>query len=575
VTARRKKLLIALLVALGGCGVGLYALVPSAGPPLLAALPPGDVLVKADDVDGLWRLLEESPRFARLMRGEAVSQIAKTAFGRGVADALEQLEKRDLVSRSRASHLVGREAGVSLSFTDRGAIAHWVAAFRIDTVARIVELAAGRVVMGGQIARSERDGVAFAALTAGSRKIYWCRLGDLLVAASDESRLRAAVTSARAASGAASDDADAWSPRWSERFDLAGLPDRSDGFRVGLRLDHPEDKLAAALRLSARDRQDLAAGLRAVGLPAPVDAVSISLQLRDGEILEDDFLRGKVSVPASGESAPERRPEGAFLWWQFRPGRAEAIQRAWHVMRYLRPPRGAARHAGWETFSGMVQARLGPEVAMALAEQKDVDAPTGGFPAEFLFFRLVGAESMREMLEDLLRQRSLGIFAHDAVEPVRYPYLVRHRVPDAWIYEMVIRNTRRQDGYRPSLAVSGSNLVYSSSLPALKRYLAGAGATRSPAGRAWVESLEGPDVFALDWRTPSDLRALKNAYDYLTELRRFAPPATAKVLSEQIDYEALWRAAEEVLGQIARQQRLGVRTEDGMRMRARWVLAPQ
>jgi hypothetical protein len=138
---------------------------------------------------------------------------------------------------------------------------------------------------------------------------------------------------------------------------------------------------------------------------------------------------------------------------------------------------------------------------------------------------------------------------------------------------MVIRNARRHDGYSPALAISGSNLVYCSSLPALERYLAGEGETRSPRGRAWVESLEGVPVLALDWESPEDLSPLKNAYDYMTELSRFAPPATAEVLATRVDYEALWRAVEEVVGHIVLQQRLGVRTEDGMRMRARWVLA--
>jgi hypothetical protein len=244
-------------------------------------------------------------------------------------------------------------------------------------------------------------------------------------------------------------------------------------------------------------------------------------------------------------------------------------------MMYLQPPQGRPLHAGRDEFKALVQARLGGEVAIALAEQPGVESPTGGFPAQYIFFRLVGAESLREGFEELLRRRSLGIYEQDADEPVTYPYLVKHRMHDAWVYEMVIRNTRRHDGYRPALAIAGSNLIYCSSLNALKAYLGGAGQVRSPRGRAWVESLEGTRVFALDWRTPGDVAPLKNSYDYLTEQIRFAPPATAEVLSDQVEYGLLWDALEDAVGEIELQQRLGVRAPGGMRMRARWVAVEQ
>ena len=84
--------------------------------------------------------------------------------------------------------------------------------------------------------------------------------------------------------------------------------------------------------------------------------------------------------------------------------------------------------------------------------------------------------------------------------------------------------------------------------------------------------MKGVRVFSLDWQTPDDLRAVKNAYDYLTELRQYGRAATTKLLSENIDYQALWRAAEDLLGYVELQERVGVRAPGGMRMRARWRL---
>jgi len=138
---------------------------------------------------------------------------------------------------------------------------------------------------------------------------------------------------------------------------------------------------------------------------------------------------------------------------------------------------------------------------------------------------------------------------------------------------MVIRNTRRHDGYRPTISVRGSDIIYSSSFDALKKYLEGEGSARSALGRAWVESVEGPTVLMLDWKTPADMQPIRNAYDYLTGFRKFAPRPTREVLERQIDYDELWAATEDFLRYLDQQQRRGVRHRNGMRMRARWLLA--
>ena len=564
-TPRRKKLLIAALSVLGGCGVTIAALSPSAGPRLLSALPDGDVLVVVDDLDSLWGTLEDSERFARFRQGEAFAALVATQPGEEIVGAIEDTLASGEVTRWRASHVIGREAGASLSFTPRGRVRQWVAAFRIDTTARIAELAAGRLFMTGAISRTQAGDAVIAELRQGNATVFWTRLGDLLVAASARAALEASIASATGGGAYGGD--------WSARFALREDHGPEDGFRVSVRLDEPEVKLGAVIGASTRQRDEFDQWLRTYGLPGPVDAVSLSLKMRDGEIIEEDFIRGAVGIPGAGESAPELRPRGCHFWWQFRPGRQEAVGRVWHVMQYLKPPRGDPLRAGLATLRGSLQARLGPEVAVALAEQEGLDSPMGGFPSEFLFFRFVGAESLREPVERLLIERSLGIYEEDRREPVTYPYLVRHRASGAWVYEMVIRNTRRHDGYRPALAVKGSDLIYCSSMPALMKYLGGEGATRDPRGRAWVESQEGARVFWLDWRTPENLKPLRNAYDYITEQMRYGRPATAGVLADQIDYEELWRVLKDLVGEVALQQRLGVRADGGMRMRARWVLA--
>ena len=225
---RRRKIAIgclgALLALLGGCGVGLLALAPGKGPPVLSALPSdADLVGHAREVDTLWKRLESSERFARFRAGPAGRAFLGTGVGRGLKASLESLRRSGVeITRSRASHLVGREVGIAVWLSSGGrSVRGWVAAFRIDTTARIAELAAGRLFLTGSMSRREEAGVAFASFSGGGASAHWCRLGDLRVAASGPDLLLRAVANARAAgSGGATE----WSADAAVRFGLARSP---------------------------------------------------------------------------------------------------------------------------------------------------------------------------------------------------------------------------------------------------------------------------------------------------------------------------------------------------------------
>lgn len=558
--------LLALLAVAGGCGAGLLALVPGKGPPILSALPSGDLLAVVEDADSLWRLLESSERFARFKEGKVSRSLKSSAVWRELARALEPASSAGLLDRSRASHLVGREAGLSATLPREGNRASWIAAFRIDTAARVAELLARRFVLRGRLRLSEEEGVLIATMAGAAARpdggsISWARMGDLLIASESEEALRRSVRSALAGGEAA--DARA-------RFGLAALGSRPEGFRASARLERPWELISSALGLSARERAELEGIARALAFPAPADGVAVSFELRGGELLEESFVAGPVPVPGSGEAFAVR-PAGSFLWWSFRPGRDEAVARLAGILRGLLP--GGSAHE-LELLRGSLRSRLGAEVAVALAEQPGVETESGGFPAEFVFFRLAGAQGLSGTLEELLRGRSLGVFAEGDALPTEYPYLLRHALPGgALAYEMVIRDARRHEGYRPALSVRGDELVYSSSLDALEAFLAGEGTSPGDRADAWL-ALDGARVLALDWRTPSDTRPLRNAYEYVVELRRFAGARASELLRDDTDYAGLWTAIEDFLRELREQTRVGVREAGGLRMRARWRFAP-
>ncbi len=236
----------------------------------------------------------------------------------------------------------------------------------------------------------------------------------------------------------------------------------------------------------------------------------------------------------------------------------------------------AAARSGFETFKGFLQPLLGEEMAVAVAEQ-DVRTPSG-FPALFVFFPVAGAGGLRPVLEELLRARSLGIFEPGDALPTGYPYLVRRRAAGTWTYEMSIRNTRRHEGYRPAFAIVADDLVYCTSLDALEAFVAMDGKRPPSTGHPpeddpWL-ALDGAEVLSLEWRTPDDLRPLRNAYDYYVELGRYTSRSAALALSDRTDYGELWEAARDALARVRWQMRVGVWEPEGVRVRARWRLSP-
>ncbi len=561
----RRGCLIALLGLFGGCGIGWVALSPGEGPPMLLALPPdADVVARARGIDELWAALESNPRFGCFLDGPAGKALLESGPGREIASAFERATAAGL-TRARASHLIGREAGVAVWLAPTGRrVRDWIAAFRIDTTARIAELAAGRLFLTGNISRSTEAGATVASfMPGGGASVHWSRLGDLLVVAGSRAALARAVGNCLAESPEGGADPE-------ERF--AGVAAEAAGFDAAVRLARPADLLAAAGVAKA----ELDGILRASGMPAPLRAASVSFRIEAGRILEEVFLEGHMP-PAQrgavgGGDGPGAgvRPKRADAHLVFRPGRREAAER-------LRRLIGGALPAGARAkgFADLVLSRVGGEVAFAVAEQ-DSRAREGGFPAEFAFFRVPGAEAVRAAIENVLAAHSLGVFENGAPLPTRYPYLVKRRVSaargGAGVYEIVIRNTRRHEGYRPAIAIRGDEIIHSSSLAALEEFLAGQVDPPAVAMDKWL-ALPGERVLAFDWRTPSDLRPIRNAFDFFDELFRARTRSAARLLAERTDGAETWTAIESVLGELRSQRRIGVLVPGGVRMRAVWEFA--
>jgi hypothetical protein len=218
-------------------------------------------------------------------------------------------------------------------------------------------------------------------------------------------------------------------------------------------------------------------------------------------------------------------------------------------------------------FINLLLPRVWDEFVVAAAPQ-DVDAANGGFPAEFSFFRVTGAGALRPALEQMLRSRSLGVFGPRDPLPTTYPYLVKRREGEVSVYEIAILYTRRHEGYRPAVAVRGDEIIFCTSLDALDHFLDGAGQPTPPRDE-WL-SPAGTEILRFDWRTPEDLRQLKNSYDYLIELGRYRQRSAARLLADTTDYAALWLAFESVLREVRVHERAAVAGKGGIRMRARW-----
>jgi hypothetical protein len=601
--ARRRRLFIGCvlvpLLLLGGCGVGFLALMPGEGPPILACLPPdADVVACAWNADELWEMLASTAELERLREGEAFRLLRGTEAGEAFARALGSLHRAG-VTRSRASHLVGREAGAAVWLDPEGRAARdWLAAFRIDTLARIAELAAGRLFLRGMIERGEESGAAFASYGAGQGSVHWTRLGDLLVAASSRETLARAARSGRAASGEeAASREDAWDVDPARRFGLICLEGEGagpGGFRAAAKVSRLRSMIG---KPGARGGGPVAAVLDALGVPERAEAASLYVGVRGREVLEESFFRGEMPpTETGGEPAAPARPEATFFWWRSSPGIEGVSGHLWRPFRLLSPPgprltaadRRVVALAGAHAYRDLLLPLAGPEVVVCLAEQ---ELPEGGreFPAFFSFFTFAGRRGPVEALERLLAERSLGVFEEGGPEPTSFPYAVRRPRPQATVFEMVVRDTRRHEGFRPAIALvearageASSRLVFASSLDALDAFLKadgrGAGPTPSDrprasgdAGDGWLD-LEGQEVLRLEWRTPSDLRPLRNAYDFLAETARARASRAYGLAEEEPDHEALGDALEEALGLVAGHVRVGVWEADGLRMRARWTL---
>jgi hypothetical protein len=572
---RKKRLLRGCLVALAVLVVAalvvLIALMPGTGPPMLAALAPdADVVVNARDAEALWRKLESSERFVAFRDGPAWRSLVESPPGRAVAEALAKSAESGLeITGSRAAHFVGREAGAAIWLSPDGRrVRSWVVAFRIDTYARAAELAA-RLAMGGRVKTSVEGGEHLYSASGGGAALNWCRMGDLLVASGDAAALARAVgncalTTAPEAASAA------WPSTPEERFDVEP-PSEDGGFWLAAKAT-PRPLLAAyppAAKIAAKV-------LRSAGISPTVEEATFSLRVDGSTLVEDVHLRAShkagQSVPGGEGSARPRwaRPKDAYLYCRLRPDREEAAEQLRRDLRGVLPARGASRETArteMDIFINILLPRVWDEFVIAAAEQK-VEVANGGFPAEFTFFRVTGAAALKAGLERALRARSLGVFGPGEALPTTYPYLVKRRSGPVSVYEITILYTRRHEGYRPAVALRGDEIIFCTSLDALERYL-DEGGTPPPGPDEWL-SPGGTEVLRLDWRTPGDLRQIKNSYDYLIELGRYKNRSAARVLSDTTDYEALWRAIESVLREVRSHERAAVAGEGGVRMRARW-----
>ncbi len=578
---RKKRLLrgclVTLLVLAVGVVAGIVALVPGEGPPMLAALAPdADIILYARDAAALREKLESSGRFSRFLDGPAWKALVESDIGRAGSEALREAAKSGLeVTTSRAAHFVGREAGAAVWLSPGGrAVRSWVVAFRIDTFARGGELA-GRLALGGRVTSTVEDGESLRSLSAGGVTVHWCRMGDLLIAASDARALRRAVrncvlTDDPSRAGEGEGEA-AWSAEPGERFDVEPPPAGRNGFHLAARA-RPAP-LLAAYPPAAKIVEKV---LRSAGITPPVEVATVSLRLEGSVLIEEDHLRvshrAGRSVPG-GPGAPAARgarPSGTYLYCRLRPDREEAAEHLRRQLGGVLPARGASGGAArteMEIFINLLLPRVWDEVVIAAAAQ-EVDVANGGFPAEFSFFRVTGAGALSSALERALRARSLGVFGPRDPMPTTYPYLVKRRAGEVSVYEIAILYTRRHEGYRPAVAIRGDEIIFCTSLGALERFLDDGGVAPPPRDE-WL-SPGGTEVLRLDWRTPTDLRQLKNSYEYLIELDRYKSRSAARLLSDTTDYAELWRAIESVLREVRAHGRVAVAGEGGVRVRARW-----
>jgi hypothetical protein len=581
---RKKRLLrgclVTLVVLAAGVVAGIVALMPGEGPPMLAALAPdADAIALARDAGALWGRLEGSERFARFRNGPAWRALVESPPGRAAAGALEKSRDSGLeITASRAAHLVGREAGAAVWLSPDGrTVRSWVAAFRIDTYARGAELA-GRLAMGDRVSSEVEHGEHLRSLgTGGGAAVHWCRMGDLLVAAGDAAALRRAVRNCVLTVGrtdgtsrAPEAAAEVWASRPEDRFEVEP-PAGGRGFWFAAKA-RPAP-LLAAFPPGARVAEKV---LRSAGIAPPLGEATVSLRLEGSVLVEDDFLRAShragQSVPGGtgGARAHGARPGGTYLYCSLRPDREEAAEQLRRELRGVLPAKGASGEAAlteMDIFVNLLLPRVWDEVVIATAPQ-EVDVANGGFPAEFSFFRVTGAGALVPALERALRVRSLGVFGPRDPLPTTYPYLVKRRSGDVSVYEITILYTRRHEGYRPALAVRGDEIIFCTSLRALERFL-DEGGTPPPPRDAWL-SPGGTEILRLDWRTPTDLRQLKNSYDYFIELGRYKERSAARLLSDTTDYAALWLAIESVLREVRSHERAAVAGPGGVRMRARW-----
>ena len=572
---RRRKVLIGLvaapLVVIGGCGIGLLALAPARGPAMLTALPiDADVIAYAQDIDALWGMIESSGEFKRFRSGPAWRALLEAGLG----DALRDLESSGLeLSRSLASHLVGREAAAAVWLEGSGSrVASWLAALRIDTYVRKAEFAEGRLFLRGQVSRRDKSGRTIAEFTQGSGGFHWTLLGDLLLVTDSRDLLLRALGGIETRA----DDAG-----FAGVF-RSGLEPKPGSPRAGVRLARPEGALQALLG-GAKSGRDTGETLRALGLPAPVDVIAVTLRVDGTRVLEDSFLASSAPLPERGEAAGQiAPPPDTFFWWRFRPGRREAAEHAWAAFSKMVPPQDRGRGpsaSGSDIFRQVVLPRVGSEVAVALAWQ-EVKAEGGGFPAQYTFVGVRDAALLGAGFEQLLRSRSLGIYSESQLLPASYPYVVKRSAAGRPVYEMAIRDTRRFEGFRPAVAVRSSDLVYCSSVDRLRELLerpreSPPSPTMFPDLRTdgWMPAA-GEEVFRVEWRPPADFRQLENAYDYVTEVRRYRGPVR-RLLADDTDYEKVWKIAKDVLGRVRRHSRVGFQEPGGMRMRAVWDFADE
>jgi len=576
---RKKRLLRGCLVTLGvlasAAVVGIVALMPGKGPPLLAALAPdADVVLIARDASALWTKLERSKRFAGFRDGPAWRTLEESPPGRSLKEALKKSGESGLeITGARAAHLVGRETGAAVWFSPDGRrVRSWVAAFRIDTYARGAELA-GRLALGGRVTTEVEEGEHLRSIAlGGGNTVKWCRMGDLVIVSGDAAALRRAVRNCvltRDPARAPKAGTKAWASDPEDRFDVE--PPADKGFWLATRAK-PGPLLAASPSAGKIVEQVF----RSTGIAPPVGEATVSFRLEDSVVIEDGFLRASHHVGQSvpgGPGAPAARaarPSGTYLHCRLRPDREEAAEQLRSQLKGVLPAKGRSRQAAlteMEIFVNLLLPRVWDEFVVAIASQ-DVDVASGGFPAEFSFFRVTGAGALRPALEQALRARSLGVFGPRDPLPTKYPYLVKRREGAASVYEITILYTRRHEGYRPALAIRGDEIIFCTSLDALEGFL-DRGGEPPPSRDEWL-SPGGTDILRLDWRTPRDLRQLKNSYDYLIELDRYKERSAARVLSDTTDYAALWRSIESVLHEVRAHERAAVAVPGGIRMRARW-----